>query len=68
MQDISRETQIVTDQIDPARATALLVALSSESTLVAGDPLPPFFHHLYFWDLFNHRLGWVAMVIQRLVD
>ncbi|MCK0126180.1 MaoC family dehydratase N-terminal domain-containing protein [Gelidibacter sp. F2691] len=50
MQDISREPQIVTDQLDPARASALLVALGTTDTLKAGDPMPPFFHQLYFWD------------------
>ena len=39
-----------TDLMDPARANALLSSLG-RAGLDAGDPvLPPFFHHLYFWD------------------
>ncbi|MDU8910179.1 MaoC family dehydratase N-terminal domain-containing protein [Aestuariicoccus sp. MJ-SS9] len=38
------------DVMDPARAAALLVALGRDGRVQAGDALPPFFHHLYFWD------------------
>jgi 3-methylfumaryl-CoA hydratase len=38
------------DVMDPARAAALQVALGQGATLGAGDPLPPFFHQLYFWE------------------
>jgi 3-methylfumaryl-CoA hydratase len=38
------------DVMDPARAAALQVALGQRATLGAGDPLPPFFHQLYFWE------------------
>lgn len=38
------------DVMDPARACALQVALGQAPDLSAGDPLPPFFHQLYFWD------------------
>jgi 3-methylfumaryl-CoA hydratase len=51
MDEISRDTQIVTDQMDPARASALLVALGATDLVKSGDPLPPFFHQLYFWDV-----------------
>ncbi|MCK0140982.1 acyl dehydratase [Aliiroseovarius sp. F20344] len=50
MQDITHDPYIVTDQLDPARASAFLVALGKAETPKAGDPLPPFFHQLYFWD------------------
>ncbi|WP_415922146.1 MaoC family dehydratase N-terminal domain-containing protein [Tateyamaria sp. SN6-1] len=36
--------------MDLARASAMLAALGLDRTLCAGDPLPPFFHQLYFWD------------------
>ncbi len=39
----------VQDLLDPARAQALLTALGRAEVVAAGDPLPPFFHHLYFW-------------------
>lgn len=38
------------DVLDPARANALLATLGREARLQAGDPLPPFFHQIYFWD------------------
>lgn len=50
MQDITHAPYIVTDQLDPARASAFLVALGTTEPLNPGDPLPPFFHQLYFWD------------------
>lgn len=40
----------VQDVMDPARANALLAALGRNATLQKDAPLPPFFHHLYFWD------------------
>lgn len=40
---------VQTDVIDPARAAALQAALGRDVTITAGSPLPPFFHHLYFW-------------------
>lgn len=39
-----------TDVMDPARANALLIALGRPERLSEGDPLPPFFHQLHFWD------------------
>ncbi|MEX0351165.1 MAG: MaoC family dehydratase N-terminal domain-containing protein [Paracoccaceae bacterium] len=41
--------EILSDTIDPARARAGLIALGRSERIAAGDPLPPFFHHLYFW-------------------
>jgi len=43
-------TQTLTDIIDPARARALQATLGLEQTVESGSPLPPFFHHIYFWD------------------
>ena len=38
------------DQLDPARVEALHHTLSlSGDAPVAGDPVPPFWHHIYFW-------------------
>lgn len=37
------------DMLDPARAQAMQGALGHGASLKAGDPLPPFFHQLYFW-------------------
>ncbi|MEO0937684.1 MAG: acyl dehydratase [Pseudomonadota bacterium] len=39
---------VVQDVMDPARADALLAALGRAP--LDGDVLPPFFHHLYFWE------------------
>ncbi|MBI1220626.1 MAG: acyl dehydratase [Rhodobacteraceae bacterium] len=40
-------SETVTDLMDPARATALAVTLGH--AWEEGQPLPPFFHHAYFW-------------------
>lgn len=37
------------DVLDVARAQAMQIALGSEPTIRSDDPLPPFFHQLYFW-------------------
>jgi 3-methylfumaryl-CoA hydratase len=37
------------DQIDPARASALQVTLGLKGNITQGSALPPFFHQLYFW-------------------
>jgi 3-methylfumaryl-CoA hydratase len=38
--------------MDPARAAALGAALGLTCPAPGpGDPLPPFFHHIYFWDV-----------------
>ena len=42
--------QILTDVIDPARATAMQATLGAPRQFAKGDALPPFFHQLYFWD------------------
>ena len=45
-------TQTTEDEIGPKRAQALQAALDSQvRTLQEGDPLPPLWHWLYFWDL-----------------
>ncbi|MFC3612165.1 MaoC family dehydratase N-terminal domain-containing protein [Lutimaribacter marinistellae] len=43
------EVETCTDVMDPARAAAFQVALGGPASIVAGAPLPPFFHQLYFW-------------------
>lgn len=41
-----------TDRVDPARAEALAAALGWPGRgFDQGDPLPPFFHQVYFWDV-----------------
>ena len=48
---MSGTTQEIRCDIDPARAAALHAALGLEGPPPgAGDPLPPFFHLIYFWD------------------
>lgn len=49
MQDAMPHTFRQSDMLDPARAQAMQVALGQTASLQAGDPLPPFFHQLYFW-------------------
>ncbi len=47
----SAQHAVVEDRIDPARAAALYATLGlDKQPPVSGDPLPPFFHHIYFWD------------------
>jgi 3-methylfumaryl-CoA hydratase len=42
----------VSDRMDPARAEALHAVLGLDGRPPrAGDALPPFFHHIYFWDV-----------------
>ena len=43
-------TRTTEDPFDPARAAALLASLGQSGTIASGDPLPPFAHHIYFWD------------------
>jgi 3-methylfumaryl-CoA hydratase len=50
MQDTTARTQTQIDPLDPARARALQATLGQEPTLQSADPLPPFGHHVYFWD------------------
>ncbi|RVT82163.1 acyl dehydratase [Rhodobacteraceae bacterium CCMM004] len=41
----------IPDVLDPARAAALHATLGRAGPPPeAGDPLPPFYHHVYFWD------------------
>ena len=39
-----------TDVMDPDRANALAMALGLVTGICPGDPLPPFFHQIYFWE------------------
>lgn len=39
-----------TDLMDTARAQALQAALGQMPDIQSGDPLPPFAHHIYFWE------------------
>ena len=50
MSDETGQTQTLNDPMDVARANAMLAALGRPSNLQPMDALPPFFHHLYFWD------------------
>ena len=49
---MDEETQVwrQTDGMDVARAQALCATLGLDRMIRDGDPLPPFFHHIYFWD------------------
>ena len=47
---MTNAAQTLTDILDVARARTMQATLAQEPTLRAGDPLPPFFHQLYFWD------------------
>ena len=38
------------DVMDPARAAAFWAALGQPRDVAVGDPLPVFFHQLFFWD------------------
>ena len=43
--------QTITDPLDPARAQALHATLNLDGgTPNSGEALPPFWHHIYFWD------------------
>ena len=42
----------IEDRLDPSRAAALHAALPrSGAPPTSGDPLPPFWHQIYFWDV-----------------
>ena len=49
MKETETDAARVRDVMDPARGSAMQVALGAEPTLGAGDAVPPFFHQLYFW-------------------
>jgi len=40
----------LSDILDPARANALATTLGLGQSFACADPLPPFFHQIYFWD------------------
>ena len=44
-----KDEEHVNDRIDPARAQALLATLGMAGDVEAGQPLPPFAHHAFFW-------------------
>jgi 3-methylfumaryl-CoA hydratase len=45
-------SRTISDRMDPARAAALHAVLGLDGPPPAsGDPLPPFFHQIYFWDV-----------------
>lgn len=44
------KTQSQQDVVDPARARALQATLGRVPDIRHGDPLPDFYHHVYFWD------------------
>ena len=50
MHDQSARSQTQSDPFDIARAHALQATLGETPSLAMGDPLPPFAHHIYFWD------------------
>jgi len=50
MDQPTAQMQTLTDVLDAARARALQATLGGTPTLIAGQPLPPFFHQIYFWD------------------
>jgi 3-methylfumaryl-CoA hydratase len=47
---MSDPVQTLNDVIDPMRARALQATLSETPSISEGDPLPPFYHQIYFWD------------------
>lgn len=50
MHDTQSRSQVQTDPFDIARAHALQAALGHTPDLQTGQPMPPFFHQIYFWD------------------
>ena len=45
-------SRTISDRMDPARAAALHSVLALDGPPPSsGDPLPPFFHQIYFWDV-----------------
>lgn len=51
MQDGVPQQLRQSDMLDPVRATACLATFGWEGHVGQGDPLPAFFHQLYFWDV-----------------
>ncbi len=50
MHDNHSRSQSVADPFDIARARALQATLGQTPDLQTGDPMPPFYHQIYFWD------------------
>ena len=50
MHDNQSRSQTQTDPFDLARAQALQATLGDAPDLQTGDPMPPLFHQIYFWD------------------
>ncbi len=50
MQSDQSRTKCQVDPFDIARAHALQATLGHVPNLNTGDPMPPFFHQIYFWD------------------
>lgn len=50
MQSDQSRTKCQADPFDIGRAHALQATLGQEPDLRTGDPMPPFFHQIYFWD------------------
>ena len=50
MQSKPHQTQSISDSLDPSRARALQATLGETPSIESGDALPPFAHHIYFWD------------------
>jgi len=50
MQDNHSRTQTTSDPFDISRAHALQATFGQAPDLRLGDPMPPFFHQIYFWD------------------
>lgn len=44
-------SEVLVDQLDPARSNALRAALGETQALAAGDALPLLHHWLYFWNV-----------------
>ncbi len=49
MNDAPQDVMRQTDKMDPARAEALCATLGVAGHFKTGDPLPPFFHQIFFW-------------------
>ncbi|MDA5095439.1 acyl dehydratase [Aliiroseovarius sp. KMU-50] len=50
MQDKGTEFETLTDPMNPVRTATLFTALGLGTPPAVGEPLPPFFHQLHFWN------------------
>lgn len=50
MHDNQSLSQTICDPFDLSRAQALQATLGHAPNLQTGDPMPPFYHQIYFWD------------------